>query len=313
MRGSLLTLTDFVNRSSKIHGIYDYSKSDYINNKIPVNIICPIHGSFKQPPFTHLAGHGCPKCAIDRRSEKSRHSITDFISRAKTMFGDKYDYSNVDYRNAFKKIKIKCKIHGNFLIRPNDHLSGHGCYECGREKTATSIRSTKQKFIENANIINNGRYDYSLVEYKTNSTKVIIICVKHGEFFQSPNNHLNGQQCPKCNVSKGEEEIRKYLENNRIDYIFQKTFDNCRNPKTNRKLKFDYYIPHKNLLIEYDGEQHYRTGKSGSHYTSKTELQNLKQRDEIKTKYAAANKISLLRIKYTEINKINEILASTLK
>jgi len=313
MRGSLLTLTDFVKRSSAIHGMYDYSTSDYINNKVPVSIICPKHGIFKQPPFTHLAGHGCPTCAVDRRARKSHQSGNDFILSAKAIFRDKYDYSEIDYKNAFQKVKIKCKIHGDFFIRPNDHLCGHGCYDCGRERTAASIRSNKQKFVESATDINNEKYDYSFVEYKNNSTKVIIVCPKHGKFLQSPNNHLNGQQCPKCNLSRGEEKIRKYLESHRINYIFQMTFNDCRNPTTNRKLKFDFYIPDKNILIEYDGEQHFRVGKVGSHYTNKNDVMDIKSRDIIKTKYAKSNAIQLLRIKYTKIKRIEEILGQLLK
>ena len=57
---------------------------------------------------------------------------------------------------------------------------------------------TTEEFILKAREIHGWKYDYSKVEYKKNSTKVCIICPEHGEFFQTPNNHLNGEGCPKC-------------------------------------------------------------------------------------------------------------------
>ena len=98
-------------------------------------------------------------------------------------------------------------------------------------------------------------------------------------------------------------------------FVSHKKFDDCRNPKTKRKLEFDFYIPSQNLLIEYDGLQHFNSGclVNGKHITTTKEFQDIKERDYIKTKYALSKRINLLRIKYTELPKINQILETVFK
>lgn len=225
MRGKTLTLEQFIERSNKIHGEYEYSQSLYVNNKTKVIIKCPLHGLFKQTPETHLNGHKCPKCANQTRGELRKSNIGLFIEKSKKIFGNTYDYSKVVYNNALSKVSIICRIHGVFLMTPNDHLNRHGCPLCGRFRTEQSRRSTKETFIKSAIERHGTLYDYSDVVYKNNTSKVKIKCYEHGIFFQIPNNHLNGSGCPSCNTSKGEKEIEKYLTLNKIHYISQKKFD----------------------------------------------------------------------------------------
>jgi hypothetical protein len=123
------------------------------------------------------------------------------------------------------------------------------------------------------------------------------------------------QGCPKCNFSKGEAKILIYLEKNKINYTFQHWFVDCRSKIGKRQvLKFDFFIPSKNLLIEYNGKQHYKSNSfvNGQHHISEEEFLDIKRRDEIKKNYASRNKINLLIIKYTHLNKINEILKKQL-
>ena len=106
-------------------------------------------------------------------------------------------------------------------------------------------------------------------------------------------------------VSKSTMFIKNYLINNNILFETEKIFNNCRNPITNYPLRFDFYIPSKNILIEYDGEQHFKFGAIlGKHKTTKEEFEKNKFRDEIKTKWAIDNHIKLIRINYKE-NIIN--------
>jgi very-short-patch-repair endonuclease len=110
-------------------------------------------------------------------------------------------------------------------------------------------------------------------------------------------------------MSKGETNIMEWLKQHNIEFNHQYKFDNCRNPKTNKMLKYDFYIPHNNLLIEFDGQQHYRIGcKVRNHILTQEEIANIKFRDQVKTDYATTKGINLLRIPYTEINHINNIL-----
>jgi len=188
-----LTQKEFIKKAKLIHGnTYNYSLVKYKNSTTKICIICPVHGKFWQSPNKHLKGQGCPKC-----SGNTKLTIEEFIKRSEEIHGNKYDYSEVEYKNAFTKVKIICPKHGEFEQGPNNHLQGQGCPKCSLQR-----RSDKRKnvnFIKDAKVIHGNKYDYSEVEYKNAFTKVKIICPKHGEFLKSPNNHLSKKQgCPKC-------------------------------------------------------------------------------------------------------------------
>ena len=139
----------------------------------------------------------------------------NFIEKAKQIHGSKYDYSKVEYINTKTKICIICPIHGEFMIRPNDHLQGHGCKKCAIERTHNIHRKTTEQFVESAKKVHGNKYDYSKVKYINNHIGVRIICHKHGEFVQQPNNHLQGQGCPIC----GKENAIKKLKKNTSVFI----------------------------------------------------------------------------------------------
>ena len=117
----------------------------------------------------------------------------DFINRSNKIHNSKYDYSLVDYKNCTTKIKIICKIHDMFEQQPQAHLNGQGCPKCSGK-----MRKTKEEFIVESNKVHNNKYDYSLVEYKNNKTKVKIICPEHGIFEQRVDMHTQGHGCDKC-------------------------------------------------------------------------------------------------------------------
>ena len=122
-----------------------------------------------------------------------------FILESKNIFGDKYDYSKVEYKNNKEKVCIICKKHGEFWQSPDSHLRGReGCKECYKEKKNKSRLKTKDVFVKESIKIHGNKYDYSKVEYLGDKNKVCIICPKHGEFWQTPNNHLKGKGCPDC-------------------------------------------------------------------------------------------------------------------
>lgn len=122
----------------------------------------------------------------------------EFVEKAKKIHGDKYDYSKVEYVNGQTKVCIICPEHGEFWQIPNSHLLGFGCAKCAKKKAGETRKKTTEQFVEEANIVHNGKYNYSKTDYKGKDTKVCIICPIHGEFWQAPHNHLNGAGCPKC-------------------------------------------------------------------------------------------------------------------
>lgn len=102
-------------------------------------------------------------------------------------------------------------------------------------------------------------------------------------------------------VSKGEKEIINFLVEHKIYFESEKTFIDCLSPKFN-KLRFDFYIPNKNILIEYDGEHHYRPVNKYKR-AAKTHRQTVIH-DKIKNKFAEDNNIQLIRIPYTKFKYI---------
>ena len=130
---------------------------------------------------------------IQRNTKKK--NTKSFIEDCITKRGDRYDYSLVSYTNSKTKVDIICNKHGVFKQTPNNHLRGQDCPECSDKHFN---KKNNEEIINDFTLLNGDRYDYSKVDYKSNKIKVKIICRKHGEFEQTPNNHLRGKDCPKC-------------------------------------------------------------------------------------------------------------------
>lgn len=230
-----------------------------------------------------------PTGVYERKPLKSKEQ---FIKEAKKIHGNEYDYSLVEYKNNRTKIKIICKKCGNiFEQTPSNHL--HKNHPQGCPKCRGNILKTKEDFIKKSiEIWGNGKYDYSKVEYKNNHTKVKLKCLIHGiEFEQSPKKHYLGQGCFLClKKSKAEEQIDLFLKNKNIKFIREYKFNDCRykNP-----LPFDFYIPDKNIVIEYQGIQHFKQQGRG-HET----LQERQLKDQIKRDYCKSNNILEIEINY---------------
>ena len=144
----------------------------------------------------------------ERYSDKDEKTKT-FIRKALRKHGDKYDYSNVVYIKSDVDVEIICRVEGHesFPQKPTRHLQGRGCQICGGTK-----KLTKEEFIKRANKIHNHRYDYSKVEYKDMKTDVVIICPIHGDFPQTPSDHLSGRGCKLCGIQKQANKRRMTLK-----------------------------------------------------------------------------------------------------
>jgi DNA-directed RNA polymerase subunit RPC12/RpoP len=134
------------------------------------------------------------------------------------VHGEKYDYSKINYISAHDKIIIICLEHDEFEQEASSHLNGYGCRKCNNNKMRMSLNN----FIEKAEKIHNNKYDYSKVDYITTETKIIIICLFHGDFEQTPHSHLNGHGCPKCSGHYMNTEIfrekAKAIHGDKYDY-----------------------------------------------------------------------------------------------
>ena len=189
------------------------------------------------------------------------------------------------------------------------------CLDCCKLKLGGKIKSTTPEFIQKSIGVHGNIYDYSKIDYNGALKKVIITCKKHGDFLQSPQEHLNGHGCLTCYASHGERLICRFLETNNIIFKTQQKFIDCINPKTGRQLSYDFYIPHKNLLIEFDGEQHYRDrpmDQIRGHKMTIHDLDAIRYRDAVKNTYAKNKGIILLRITDIQKPEIDVILRKEL-
>jgi hypothetical protein len=289
-------ITEFIYKSNAKHqGKYDYGLVEYQHSHIKVKIKCKTcNNIFLQTPGSHLKGNGCPICA-----PKSKSNTEEFIKKAIKIHGNKFNYELVDYILSIDNVKIKCnQCNSIFEQSPNSHLSGKGCLECRKSNT--------EEFIKKAIEIHGNKFNYDLTDYVTNIIKVKLICNTCNIIFeQTPNKHLRGIGCPKCNESKGENKIAKYLSDKNIRYTRNKIFKTL---KDKSYLKPDFYLEDQNLLIEYDGVQHYKPTFGSTIEAKQKNLEDTQRKDKIKNEWAKANNIPLLRIPYWDFDRIEELI-----
>ena len=287
---------------------YDYSKVKYISSDIPVEIICPKHGSFLVTPHKFLRNELfsiCPKCAEEIKLQKLWDS---YLERFKEKYGNKYDYSESIFLGSKVPIKIRCTVHNEIFYQlPYRHLRSEGCKKCNFQSELT-----RETFIEKAKVLYGNFYDYSKVVFINSLTPVEVVCPIHGSFWVTPRAHLNHlQKCNKCSnhQSYGELFINNFLTKELgIDYKFQKGFDDLIGLGGN-KLRFDFYLEKYNIAIEYQGEQHYKLIPKFT--PTQKDFEKLQEHDKIKKDYCKEKDIYLIEILYTE--KGNDIRYHLLK
>lgn len=233
-----------------------------------------------------------------------------FIAKAQEVHGNKYDYSKSVYKAAKQKVIITCPAHGDFLQTPDAHLrQAQGCPKCKFSKLSIDRRKSIDAFIQQANAVHNHTYDYSQFEYINEKTKGIIICPKHGSFLQTPDNHLKGRGCPKCQASKGELFVQTYLEQMNIQYIRQYKIQIPEKNGNRKYVYIDFYLPNQNVFIEYNGKQHYMPVK---HFGGELKFAQQIERDKYVRDYCNVKGISLIEIDYKQdtFDKVKDILNS---
>lgn len=212
-----------------------------------------------------------------------------------------------DYTDVKMDVEFVCSRHGKQTIMLDNLIRGYGCRMCAYEYTGNVLRHDKQYVKEYIESIN-GNILLNPEDYKdTNLRNLNILCSCGNVFTTSFSNYSKHgvDTCYSCSCKEsiGEKYIRKYLELNGIEFIQEKRFDDCRD---NKPLPFDFYLPNYNLIIEFDGEQHYEP-KFGECSFVQTQ-----KHDQIKNEYCKLHNINLLRIPYWDNHNIESIISKQL-
>lgn len=294
-----LTTEEFIARSKTVHGDkYDYSNVNYINNRSKVCITCSDHGEFWQRPDNHMRGETCLKCSIYDKIL----TTDEFVKKSNITHKHTYDYTNSIYKHNTIDVCISCNIHGEFWQNPMIHIKGSRCPKC----VLVDKSYDTSHFIHTSSKLHNNKYTYNNSVYINKRTKICITCKTHGDFYQYPYSHMRGNGCPKCKRSIGEEIIENVLTSYNIQFNTEHTFKECKYKKC---LPFDFYLPNNNMCIEFDGEQHF---KPIPYFGGDSTLQIQKIKDSIKDEYCKLNNIHLLRIPYSKLTHIEQIIKNEL-
>lgn len=235
-----------------------------------------------------------------------KYTQEEFLEKARSS-SKALDCSGAIYISNNTKVAASCKKCGNrFEIVPRNIFRGVGCPFCNG-----GVRRTKEWFVRNSAKIHRNRYDYSKTDYINSKKKVCIICPEHGEFWQRPSHHLKGCGCPMCGNSSGERKICDILEGSGFalgsTYFTQKEFNGLQDKKP---LRYDFYIPAENLLIEYNGLQHYKF--PNLFHRKYRDFLIQKHHDWLKRKYARDHNIRLLTISCREEDSLKSIILSNI-
>lgn len=249
------------------------------------------HEPYEVKFYSFSQGRRCNKC----RSEKSviRYKFNyEYVKSYIESFG--YTLMSDDYINNRTKLTFKCDKDHVYETTFDTFKSGRRCRKCSGSKkhTIEEVKEYAREF----------QYEVLSTNYKDNKHKLIFMCSKFHIFKMNFNHFKSGIRCPHCKESKGEVAVAMVLDDHNIKYEKWFTFKDCRNIKP---LPFDFYLNDYDILIEYDGELHY---KKSDFHGGENGLKKQQYRDEIKTKYCKDNNIPLIRIPYWEFDNIEEII-----
>ena len=262
----------YLNRLKELYGDkYIWLTTDFGNYYTDyVKFVCSIHGEVKQTLYTLLNdddsdNFACPKCKKERCNEKLSYTLEEALNKAKNLEWCKdYDFSTIkEWKGVKEYYTFRCKKHNEYFEQTFDQIFNakyNGCQSCKKERREENFVPfhTLLSFAERAKEVHGDRYGYDKVDYVKYNRKICITCPIHGDFWQTPNSHLNGSGCPKCKNSVLETKVRILLEKNNIEYIPEKSVRDLTNEMTGDKpQRVDFYLPKHNICIECQGEQHF--------------------------------------------------------
>lgn len=240
---------------------------------------------YEVQPNAFLHNSRCPYCAY----ENYRKTDDEFKQEIYDLVGNEYVFLD-SYVNNRTRIRVKHNKCGNvYKTTPGNFIHGNRCPYC-----SITGRKTDAEFKQEVFALIGDEYAF-LDTYVNSRTKIRVKHNKCGHIYKvEPNSFIHGSRCPYCNSPKGETIIIKILETLDINYEYQKTFDDL---KDVQPLSYDFYVQDQRLLIEYQGEQHYRP-KDLWGGDDKFKIQQ--KHDKMKSDYAKFHNYKLITIPYKE-------------
>lgn len=255
-----------------------------------MQIICPKDHKWEISFGDFKYGRRCPHCKNEEKKQKQFQEIKEL------MMKEGYELLEKEYINNSIPMKVKCHFGHEFYITSANFKKGRRCSECYKFKKLTYEYVCDFFAEEGYEVISNN--------YVSANDKLKVKC-PHGHIFKiSYAKFYTGRRCSQCKKSSGEQEVEKVLKKHNIDYKYQFAFKNC---KKIMPLPFDFYLPQQNVLIEFDGEQHFKENRFKG-----TKLKDIQERDNIKTNYCKDNNIKLIRIPYWDFDKTEKIICQEL-
>jgi len=269
------------------------NEDDYIDQNTKLDIICDKGHTWNTTISNIRNNRRCPHCKDEERLNEVK----------KILDSNNYELVSNKWLGSKKKLDIICDKGHEIKMTPDSIKAGSKCKLCDNK-----IHNISQRLDYNdvKTVIEKRGYKLLSQTYVRNSDHLDMIC-PHGNPYSST--YINFQKGRGCNCekeSKGEKKICEILDKSNLQYERQKRFENCKYKYT---LPFDFFVESLNLLIEFDGEQHFQK-KFGM---TDEEFNEIKERDKAKTKFCEDSNIFLLRIPYYDYDNISNILDKTLK
>ena len=258
----------------------------YVNNRYKIRVKhnrC--NNAYEVIPCNFLGGSRCPYC-----SGNAKKTNAQFKKEIYDLVGDEYTFLDT-YVNANTKIKVKHnKCNKTYEVKPSNFLMGSRCPYC-----VGIVKKTDKQFKQEVFDLVGDEYKF-LDTYVNTRTKLRVTHIKCGKVYEvRPTDFFeHNERCPYCDSPKGELIINKILKSLNIKYEYQKTFGDL---KDDRPLSYDFFIPSQNILIEYQGQQHYQPV---DYFGGETTFKRQQNHDKMKVDYAKNNDYNLIAVPYTE-------------
>lgn len=275
----------------------------FIYAKTKILVKCT--NSNHEPYFTNIDNfknnnRRCRHCKEQQNTELYKRKTYEEIKEYIESFG--YKMLSKEYINAHEKLLIQCDENHIYETNYNCFQQGKRCPECNKEKMK-NLKTHSYEYIKT--YIENEGYRLLSKTYEKSKKKIKLLCPNNHEWNVTFDNFQQGKRCPICNISKGERRIIDWLDNNNIEYIYEKTFEKLLGVGGGN-LSYDFYLPKYNLLIEYQGGFH--DGTVIGNYQTDEQFLIQQEHDKRKREYADENNIKLLEIWYWDYDRIEEIL-----